>query len=92
MKPCGEVFYIGIGTIKRPYSKHNRNKHWHNIVNKYGYEIQILKSNLKIEEATELEIILIDYYGKISNKTGTLCNVLDGGTGLDSYKWSKEAK
>ena len=47
-------FYIGIGVNKaRAYSVKNRNKHWHNIVNKSGYEVQILFDYLTYEEAKE---------------------------------------
>ena len=56
LKPNGEVFYIGIGNnLKRPYNKINRSKLWNRIVNKYGYEIQVLKINLTKEDACELE-------------------------------------
>lgn len=44
-----EVFYIGIGNIKRPYIISNRNIHWKNIVNKVGYKwnIKHIKIGLK---------------------------------------------
>lgn len=64
IKPNGETFYIGIGSTKnfnRAYTKSSRNKYWHNIVNKYGYEVQILKNNINKEEADELEKILISW-------------------------------
>ena len=54
-KPDGTPFYIGKGIIKRPYSKHHRNKHWHNIVNKYGYGVEILANFLTEEDAFELD-------------------------------------
>ena len=60
LKPCGEVFYIGIGKdLKRPYNKYGRTDYWKKIVSKYGYEVQILKVNLLKEQACELEKILI---------------------------------
>ena len=49
-----EPFYIGVGTkgdykhtktiseYKRAYSKGKRNTFWNNIVNKTGYEVEIL--------------------------------------------------
>jgi hypothetical protein len=83
LKPNGEVFYIGIGKLKtRPYSKANRNKYWHNTVDKYGYEVEILKTDLTWEEACDLEIILIDYYGRKDLKKGNLVNLTDGGEGV----------
>lgn len=82
LKPCGEVFYIGIGKdYVRAYNKHGRNKYWHRIVNKYGYEVQILKSDLTREEACELEMVLIAWYGRFDLGQGKLCNMTDGGEG-----------
>lgn len=61
LKPCGEVFYIGVGNKIRPYTKTDRSDFWWKVVNKYGYEIQILKTDLTKEEAYELEKILNNY-------------------------------
>lgn len=85
-----KIFYIGIGNNKRPYSKCNRNKHWKRIVNKCGYSVEILYENLSVENAIELEIFLIEIYGRIDNKTGILCNQTDGGDGCVNL--SKEKK
>lgn len=85
LKPKGEVFYIGIGkskNFKRAYSKYKRSAFWLDIVNKYGYEIQILKNDLSWEEACELEKVLINYYGRRDLGLGTLVNLTDGGEGL----------
>ena len=35
----GEVFYVGKGKQDRFICTHNRNKFWHNIVNKHGYKV-----------------------------------------------------
>ena len=46
-----EIFYIGIGkTEKRAFSTYSRNKHWHNIVNKAGYTVEILFAGLTWDE------------------------------------------
>lgn len=82
LKPCGEVFYIGVGTIKRPYDKDSRSTYWYDIVNEYSYEVQILKKNLTLEEAYELEKILIKYYGRKDLGLGNLVNLTDGGGGF----------
>lgn len=80
IKPNGETFYIGIGTRKdRAYSKKGRNSYWKNIVSKYGYEVQILTTNLTRQEACDLEILLIDYYGRKDLGTGCLVNMTNGG-------------
>ena len=91
LKPCGEIFYIGIGNNKRPNSKKNRNKYWHNIIEKYGYEVQILKNNLSWEEAIELEILLISWFGRKDLKLGTLVNMTDGGDGNNNIVMSPES-
>lgn len=83
LKPCGEVFYIGIGKESRAYEKYGRNEFWKRVVKKYSnYEIQILKSDLTVEEAQELEIILIAWYGRRDLGLGTLVNLTDGGEGV----------
>ena len=93
LKPNGEVFYIGIGSIKRPYEKKGRNNLWFKTVNKYtNYEIQILKKDLSLEDAKELEIILINYYGRKCDKSGTLTNITLGGEGAFGLKHSDESK
>lgn len=80
LKPCGEVFYIGIGnSLKRAYNKSSRSNFWKKVVKKYGYEVQILTTGLTREEACEIEILLISYYGRIDLGLGTLVNLTDGG-------------
>lgn len=91
-KPNGEIFYIGIGHKKRPKSKSGRSKHWHNIVNKYGYEIEIIHENLNWELACEIEIHLIAYYGRKDLGLGNLINLTDGGDGTNGYFHKKESK
>jgi len=79
-----QPFYIGIGknelNFERAYSKANRNKYWHNIVNQTEYRIDILFNDLTWEEVCEKEKEFIHLYGKNTNK-GTLCNISDGGNG-----------
>ena len=59
-------FYIGIGKDpNRPWSKRYRNKHWHNIVNKYGYEVEIIMYDLTEEEAITKEI---EFINRFNNK------------------------
>jgi predicted GIY-YIG superfamily endonuclease len=80
-----EVFYIGIGNqknYKRAYSKHNRNLHWKNVVNKTEYIVEIVKDNLSWEDAVKLEIELIKKYGRSDLNEGTLVNMTDGGDGV----------
>lgn len=93
LKPCGEVFYIGIGktkNFKRAYELISRNNHWHNTVLKYGYDVQILTTGLTREEADEIEILLIAWYKRIDCCGGTLVNMTDGGDGSKGNIPSKE--
>lgn len=85
LKPCGEVFYIGIGKEeKRAYTKQGRNEYWKKVYNKYGYVVDILKRDLTWNEACELETILISWYGRSDLKEGTLTNLTDGGDGQEN--------
>lgn len=85
-------FYIGIGvTPTRAYSKKGRNKHWHNIVDKHGYDVQILLEDLSYEEAKLKEIEFISLYGRHNISNGLLCNLTDGGDGSLGYKPTEEA-
>jgi hypothetical protein len=77
-------FYIGIGksdlNFNRAESNKNRNSHWHHIVNKTEYKVEILMDDLTWEEACQKEIEFICLYKKHS-QLGTLCNIADGGGG-----------
>jgi hypothetical protein len=85
------VFYVGIGkTNNRPISKFKRNKHWHKIVNEYGYAIEITHKDLSWEEACSIEKYLISFYGRVDLRVGNLTNLTNGGDGTYGYKLSKE--
>lgn len=76
-----EIFYVGIGSIKRSKEKHNRNKYWSNIINKSEYNIEVVAENLDWDTACELEILLIQEYGRKDLGTGCLVNMTNGGEG-----------
>ena len=67
-----------MGDLKRAYSK-QRSKWWNRVVDKYGYTIEIYKDNLTKQEAFDLEIELINKYGRIDLKNGQLINQTKGG-------------
>ena len=76
-----EPFYIGIGSDpKRAYSNKDRNKYWRGIVNKFGYEVDIILDDLTWQEACEKEKEFIKLYGRFQFG-GILCNMTDGGDG-----------
>lgn len=80
-KTDGKIFYIGIGTKKRPFQKRDRNLHWQNTVKLYGRDVTILVENLTWEKACELEIIMISFYGRADLGLGPLVNWTSGGEG-----------
>jgi hypothetical protein len=77
-----DTFYIGQGkNIKRAFDRGNRNKHWLNTVNKYGYFVVVRYLCLTKEEANYLEVQLIEQYGRSDKAEGKLVNQTDGGEG-----------
>jgi hypothetical protein len=89
------VFYVGVGSVKRPYCKDGRSRLWNRFVKKYGCVIEIYKDGLTKEEAFEMEINLIDKYGRIDLKSGQLVNHTRGGIaieGLSEKTLSKRSK
>lgn len=95
LKSCGEVFYIGIGktkNFKRAKSKSGRSNFWKDVVNKHGYEVQILTTGKTLTEANELEKILVAWYGRRDLGKGTLVNLTDGGDGTEGFVPSEEQR
>lgn len=91
-KPCGTVFYVGIGNKKRPYVRTDRSVFWNRIVDRYGYNVEILKNNLTWSEACELEMALISYYGRRDLGEGQLVNLTSGGEGAKGAIRSESSK
>lgn len=86
------VFYVGItkhDAIKkhlcyRPYGK-TRSKEWKNLVNNEldgKYNVEILYTNISVEEAYKKEVDLISFYGRSDLGEGQLVNKSDGGKGV----------
>lgn len=88
----GRPFYIGIGTRKRAFEKAKRKKHWHNIVAKHGYVVEILFDDLPWEEACLKEKEFIALYGRLDKGTGILINLTDGGEGSFGMIPSEKAR
>ena len=81
-RDTNEVFYIGIGAKKnRAFVSTNRNLHWHNIVDKVGFEVDILIEGLSWENACKVEKGMITDYGRNNLGLGSLVNMTDGGEG-----------
>lgn len=83
-KTNGEPFYVGKGkcNTNRYKSSHNRNKFWHNTINKYGFDYCILETNLSDEMACEIEKYWISRIGRRDLHKGYLVNLTDGGDGI----------
>ena len=92
-KDTNEVFYVGIGkTVARSKSKKGRNPYWHNIVNKVGYDIEIIHRKITWEEACKLEKKYIKEFGRQDLGLGLLVNMTDGGDGRLGCFHTEEAK
>lgn len=82
-----EIFYIGIGNqlkYRRAYqiTGNRRSKEWMKVVKKHGVEVEIYADNLTREQAIEMEIFLIEKYGRIDLGNGILVNMTKGGDGF----------
>ena len=81
-KDTNEVFYIGIGKLKRRITELNgRNEHWKIIVESVGFIAEKIEDNLTWEAACEREKYWIEYYGRLDLKKGQLVNRTNGGNG-----------
>jgi len=89
--PTSVPFYIGKGKSLRELST-KRNQFWKNIVAKHGFISKKIAENLTEQEAWDLEKSLISTYGKLSDGTGYLCNIADGGEGASGTVHTKNTK
>ena len=80
-----EVFYVGMGSKERAYNTASRNIFWKRVVNKRGLYVDIVANNLSIEDAYDLEMLLISEYGRRDLKLGSLVNLDDGGSGAKGH-------
>jgi hypothetical protein len=87
-----EIFYVGYGKNKRPYDYIRRNKFWKNVYEKHGVVVKIIKENVALNEAVELECKLIGEYGRRDLGTGPLVNLTDGGDGLKNASLETKEK
>ena len=92
-KDTDDVFYIGIGkTKRRATDRNNRNDRWTKVVNKVGFDVEIIEDGLSWEEACEAEKKLIKEYGRADLGEGKLVNMTDGGDGINNYSHSDETR
>ena len=97
--PDGTPFYVGKGKGNRKnihFMKcDTQNKFKQNIINKIRRNGEdplsvVVEPNLSEGRAFEIEISLINYYGRRDNGTGILSNLTDGGEGTSGHKQSAE--
>src|SRR5262249_23520177 len=81
-RATGTPFYVGKGKGSRAYDVEGRHPEWHEKVKSLtaGFDIEIVKNDFTEEEAYDLERELIRKHGKVSDGTGTLLNITDGGS------------
>ena len=91
-KTTGEVFYVGIGNTNRPYNKDKRTKFWKRIANKYGRDVELIRTGLSWEDACNIEKDLIQLIGRRDLGLGTLVNMTDGGEGAVGAIVSEDVK
>lgn len=84
-----QVFYVGKGKDNRLQSSSDRNKYWHNVVNKVGFKAVKIVEHLDEELVLLVEIERIDQLRKLGYK---LCNITTGGQGISGLKHSEESK
>jgi hypothetical protein len=84
------VFYVGKGCGGRVRSKDKRNKHWHGIVNKAGYEGRLIAESNDEELVFLVEQERIDQLRRLGIN---LANKTDGGCGgTKGYRHTVETK
>lgn len=86
------VYYVGMGELRRAYTKHSRNKWWKHTFKKYGLIVDIIAENLSIEDAYELEMFLIEEIGRKDKGLGNLVNLDDGGEGATGHIPTENAR
>lgn len=91
----GQLFYVGIckdSRLKiRPGEKYNRSRFWKRIEAKHGRKYSIILTGVSKDFVYATEKWLISLFGK-RNNGGILCNITDGGDGVNGAKQTKESR
>ena len=81
-----KVFYVGAGTLKRPYAK-QRTKNWNDIADIHNYTVDVIAHWNSKQDAFEHEKVLISVFKDMNHP---LVNITSGGLGSLGVKQSKE--
>ena len=81
------VFYVGKGKGYRCNQKTGRNIYWNRVVEKHGYSVEKVVTDVDEELALLAEYELIDKYKRLNY---VLSNLAEGGEGTSGYKFTPE--
>jgi hypothetical protein len=84
-----EPFYVGKGSGYRSHSRVGRNQYWHNVVNKYGYRVEIFQTFEDEQEAFDYER---DGIAALKEAGYYLTNLTTGGEGTSGHVTTDETK
>lgn len=84
-----EIFYVGKGRGKRAGRRTGRNQHWKNVVNRHGFTVEKIFTNLTEDQTFNYEKFLISHFRQIGIKLVNLC---DGGEGVSGIVITPERK
>lgn len=79
-------FYVGKGLRNRPHSYASRNRKWHNVVRRYGLNVEVCVEFLTNDEASSWEIEQIVNEHTFCTKDNLGCNLTKGGEGTSGWK------
>lgn len=88
-KSDGSIFYVGAGKGSRCRAKCGRSKFWLATVTKHGLVIELLKTGMTFDESRAFEIETIK---RLREEGERLCNMTDGGEGLNGLKHRQDTK
>ena len=84
-----EIFYVGKGKGARAFNATKRNSYWKNVVNKHGFNVEFVVTDIDEEFSFLVEMETIDAYRK---RGIVLSNMTDGGEGASGFVHSEEHK